>query len=359
MRWLGFSVDPTAGGTTYDDINDGTAPVAFPVDPTTYVPVTTGTVSPGSNNLNRDNVVFGRRANTAPEVLNEDPTFSFEAPAFVPLTKQLIATALSGAPVNTGTAPAAIVSTIEPVQVDPLKMLYLTYLREEQIDFVAGGVIYSLDINLAANAYGALTVNGRGLYHDHDESARVTVPTADFAPYAGAPTYMLRDLTALLGDGAGVRVDCLSSFTMTFDNGFDDTFEKRFCAGENIRTFVVGGKQYRVWFPGRHKVGPQAITGNLTFGVPRPDLELDRILSVAQKLVVTVDGGPITPATTPPANELMEITLARSTLTGGDGAEALVRAGSPGATYTYGGYLDPATRRDISVRFTGRTAVTV
>jgi len=355
-RWLGLAVDPTVGGTTYDDIDGGGITVP---DPDLWVPATTGTMTAGSNNLDRNNEVRGRRGNTAPIVFNSDPRGSFEVRAYPRIVQAIVATALGKVGTPTGTSPAAVTTPVTPVESNPLPTLVMHMLREEQYEVITGMAVSSFELNLAADAEGTINLSdGRGLYHDVPQTLPSPLPTPS---YRGLnDTFLLRDAVAYIGGDdrtQGVRIPCLSGFTLTYDNNLIDDFQSRFCAGENVRTYSLNGKTYRVWNPGRHKVGPQSVTGTLQFADVRPDLELRRILADAERFEIHCTAGPIAGAS-PAADETMVITLHQQVLTGG-GADPLVKEGDIRASYEFGGFLDPETNDDITIEFVSARPVVV
>lgn len=352
-RWIGLAVDPTPGGTTYDLINADTDPVEIP-DPSIWVPFTTATASAGSNNLDRNNEGRGRRAQSAPIAFSASPRASFESRAYPGIVKPIVSRALSGIGAGTGTAPAAITTPIEAVQSNPLKTLAVHLLREEQYDVLTGVAVNNFELNLAADQEGTINLSdARGLYHDVTDDLPDPLPTPTWSHLGD--TYKLRDAVAYVGE-TRVKIDCLAGFTLSWSNGLIDDFQSRFCAGENVREYTLGGKKYRIWLPKRHKIGPQAVTGTLNFGVTRPDLETRRILADAQRFEIVCSAGPISPATTPAADEVMKITMYRQVFTDG-GADPLVRDGDIKSSYTFGAFADPTTGQDVRIEFVSNAAV--
>lgn len=347
-RWIGLAFDPTPGGTTYDQINDRS--VAIP-DPELWIPATTATASAGSNNLNRNNEVRGRRGNTAPIAFNAAPTASFEVRAYPAIVRAVVAAGLGRIGTPRGTSPAAITTTVSSLDSNPIPTLALHLLREEQYEVVAGLAVDRFELNFAADAEGTVQLSeGRGLYYDVAQSLPDPLPRPDYRNVSGE-TFKIRDLVAYMGDGEGIRVDCLNQLSLSFDNAFIDDFQSRYCAGENVRSYVYEGRTYKVWLPGRHRVGPQAITGTMGFAEARPDLELRRILSHATKFRAVLTAGAIEPATTPARDETMEIVIHQQVLTGG-GADPLQKDGDIRSSYEFGGFLDPATNEDLDISFT-------
>lgn len=354
MRWLGLSRDGTAGGSTHDDLTtDGTVPADWE-DAAIFVPVTTAQVDPGLDVKDRNNEVRGRRGNVAPVAFASTPSASFSARAYPELLRALIPDALGNITGTTGAGAAARTSTVKPIQEGNLPARFLTVLREEQIDRLSGAVVSEFTLDLPAEEEGTLEFTMPGLYHEPGATADAgALPTAAYAGWDD--TFMLRDVVAKTGAGAGVAIDCLAGFGLTFNNGLVDDFRSRFCAGENVKVITDdAGKTHRLWYPRRHKIGPQAVTGRLDFGVTRPDLETRRLILGAEKLVVELSAGVL--GTTPPVVEMARITIALASLTGG-GAGELVREGDITSTYEFTGYIDPATNEDLTVEFVGSSAV--
>jgi hypothetical protein len=356
MRWFGFTDDPVAGGSSLEDlIAEGAGPDPTWAAPDTFVPVSAAQVDPGLTNLDRNNEVRGRRANAAPISFASAPSETFTARAYPPLLRSIIPKALSGTPANTGVAPAAISSTVGPIQSGDLKAIQAYLVRENQLDRVSGAVVEEFALNFPTDEEGSVDVTLRGLYHDVDPTDTVAgLPAADFTDFVG-DTFMLRDVKAYLGAGAGVLIDCLAGFGLTWNNGLIDDMRSRFCAGKNIETTVIDAERHKLWYPDRHKLGPQSVTGRLDFGDVRPDRELRRILTHAEKLVVELTAGPI-PAAVPAADEMLRFTLYKQAPTGG-GAEPLVREGDQVSSYEFTAYLDETTNKDVEATFVGAAAI--
>lgn len=346
-RFLGLTVDPQAGGSTYDVLSPAGAAIAWPA-PTLKVPVTTATADPGENKRERNDEVTGRRGNIAPVAFSEDPSFTFSARAYPGLLKALISRALGNLAAPTGVAPAAITTKADPIQSGSLPALIATAVRETQTDFLSGLVVGELTLDFPADEDATIQVAMDALYRE----AAVTGAPAQPATVYGEPM-VLRDVKAYGGATGVTPIPCLGGLGLTFNNGLVKDLRTRYCAGANVKAVVAAGKTTRIWYPGKHKIGPQTITGRLDFGVERPDLETRRALADAEKLVIELVGYPL--ATTPVVNELVRITLHREVLTGG-GASELVREGDITSSYEFGGFVDPTTNKDIEVEFLGTAA---
>lgn len=352
-RWFGFVDDATVGGTTLDDLvtGGGTIPAA-----TSFVPVTTGNVDPGETVADRNDDVRGRRGNSPSFSFSAQPSMSIGAKAYPELFRSLLRKALGGAVTSTGTAPAAIESTVEAIQdtSSNLPALVGCLVREEQVDRMTGLVVGEFAAEFPVDGEGTITSTMNGLYHQVNAAAGISpaLPTPSYAGYDDV--FCLRDVVAYLGDGAVAPIDCLAGFSFTVNNGLIDDAKSRFCAGKNILTTVLDGDTHKVWYPERTKLGPQAITGRLDFGSARPDIELRRILRHTDELVVELAAGPL--GTTPPADEMVRLTFHSIAPTGG-GASDLQREGDITSSYEFTAYIDDATNKDLTVDFVGTTAV--
>lgn len=115
------------------------------------------------------------------------------------------------------------------------------------------------------------------------------------------------------------------------------------------------GKVHKLWFPARHKIGAQLVTGTIDFSDVDAAQENKRLIRQAEKLVFEVAAGPL--GTTPDADEMLRVNVYNKVLTGG-GAEPIQREGDQVASYEWAGYIDPTTGKDIDAVFVGATALT-
>jgi len=167
---------------------------------------------------------------------------------------------------------------------------------------------------------------------------------------------MLRDAAAYTGTGL-VEIPNLAGFGLTFNNGLRDDFKSRFQPNHNVETFIVDGKQHKVWYPKRTKIGPQNVTGRIDLSDVDAAQELKRIARHAEKLVFEVAAGPL--GTTPAADEMLRMIVYSHALTGG-GPEPLQREGDQVASYEFSGYIDSSLspEKDFEAVFVGATALT-
>lgn len=356
MRWLALTDDPTDGGTRLDDVA-GLTPPGIPAPALAdAVVVTTAQADPGIRNLDRDNDVRGTRANSAPISFASAPSMTFTARAWTSLLRRLLPKTMGGAVASTGVAPAAIESTVQMLQDQRgvLPAMIGTLVREDQVDRMTGLWANEVTLNFPADEEGTVEGTLMGLYHDVDDVDNV----AGLPAISGAPNqsvaYMLRDVTAFLGAGAGVQIDCLGGFGLTLNNNLSDDFRTRFCAGRNIYSVTIDGVEHRLWYPDRNRVGPQAITGRLDFGDTRPDLEAKRLVTHADQLIVELAADPL--GTTPPADEMIRLLLHNMAPTGG-GAEPLQRDGDQQSSYEFTAYVDDVTGKDLEATLVGTAAI--
>ncbi len=356
MRWFGFIDDPTAGGTALDDLSSGNI-----LAPTTFVPVTTGTVDAGLQPLDRTNEVRGRRGDTPRMSFASAPTLTFEARAYPKLVRKLLRKALGGSITSTGTAPAAISSVVGPLQSGQLPAIIGWLVREGELDRVTGAVVNELEFNFAIDAEGTVSATLPALYHDVDATASatdpaggaaVTLPTPSYSGYTDA--FMLRDASAFRGSSL-TELTGLAGFGFTFNNQLIDDMRSRFQPNHNIETVQIDGDRHRLWYPDRHKLGPQLVTGRIDFSDVDSAAEMRRKLSHAEKLVFEVAAGPL--GTTPAADEMMRLTFYKQVATGG-GPDPIQREGDQVSSYEFTAYIDDSLSKDVEATFVGASALT-
>lgn len=360
-RWLGLVADPTAAGSTFDVLaamDSGAAAIAVP---TLWLPVTAAQADPGEQTLERTNEIRGRRGNTAPISFAAAPSLTFESRAYSKLLRPIVRKALAGSISSTGTAPAAIESTVGPLQSGDLGAWIVWLLREDQLDRLTGVVASELELNFPIEEEGTLSFNGMALYHDSDDPDAAEDPNGHAADAAGTPaytgyedTYMLRDAAAFTGSGL-TDIDAFAGFGLTFNNGLIDDMRSRFKPGQNIETIQVDGVDHKIWFPKRNKIGAQLVTGRIDLSDVDSAMALKRRAKHVEKLVFEVAAGPL--GTTPAADDMMRITVHSHTLTGG-GADPAQKEGDQVASFEFAGYVDPTTSKDIEVTFVGSAALT-
>lgn len=360
MRWFGFVDDPTPGGSTLEDlIEAGAGPDPTWEVPTEFVPVSAAQVDPGLTTLDRNNEVTGDLASRAPVSFASAPTETFTVRAYPRITRKLVRNAFSGNVAAAGVAPAAIASTVGPAASGAaLKALQTYLIREGQLDRLSGAVVSEVAFNFPVDEEGSVDVTLSGKYHDVDPTESVVgLPATDFSGYGGAAseTFMLRDLKAYLGAGAGVQIDCLAGFGFTYGQGLIEDLRSRFCAGTNIETTVIDGVRHKLWYPTWHKRARRVVTGRLDFGDVRPDRELRRILLHCEKLVAEVSAGPLA-GTVPASDEMMRLTFYKQAPTGG-GADPLTSDGDQVSSYEFTAYLDEVTGKDVEATFTSDAAL--
>lgn len=347
---LGADENSATGGSTYDKLTIP-GPLTNPTHDA-FLKVVSASVDPGYEDKDRNDEVTGRRGTSAPYPWRAAPTFTFRMRLVPSVAKLLYPRVVGGAATSTGVAPAAVTTAFKPVGFgDLLPSFNLTLVREDQIDRLWGCWIGELETEITSDGEIFITVSGRALFHKADPTSGTFTPTLSAEqPYAGVM------LKAQTGNGSLTAIDCLSSLSFTFNNQLSDDDDVRYCKGQNVLRTTVGGKYKYRHFPTRHRVGSQAITGSLGFGTTRPDMETRRLLASTEKLVAEVVGDPITPATTPAADELVRWTFHSYVLTGGE-ADELVQEGEIKSSYEFSGHVDNVTGDDFAVEFVTKAAV--
>jgi hypothetical protein len=366
-RLIALVKDPTAGGSTYDELSKETSPVKVPA-PVMFVPATAATMEPGVIELNRNDEVRGRRSNVPPMSFAAMPVGTINARAYPKLMKELYATAMGGTITQTGTVPAAITSKWSTLQSGNLPMLVVWLLREEQLDRLTGAVVSELEINMPVDQEGQLKANFEALYYDTDKPSEAKDPGKGGVGEAAEPipeakyegfenTFTLRDAVIKTGS-TETELASLSGFQMTFNNGMIVDHQSKFRPGHNIEKVTIDSIPHKLWFPAYHKLGAQNITGKIDLSQVESLREIRRKFTHAEQLILTCTAGPIEPATTPPAEEAIKFVLYKHALTGG-GADPLVREGDQRASYNFSGYLDSTLGKDFEAQFTGAAEVKI
>lgn len=353
-RFITIQSDPTAGGSTYEDlVGVGSSPTWPAISG--LVPANANTnVDANTTQVDRNDDVTGFGAAQAPETLMADPRVTAGFRAYPALTHRVLRDILKGTATPSGTAPASIVTTVEATQAGPERCSIVTLVREGQVDRVSGVAWNEIELDMPLDGDATVSLSGLGLYHDvfTEQEAALTPPSDQPSGWV----YKLRDVEAFLGPSAGTKIDCLNGAGFTFTANISDAAEDRFCAGKNIEKTVVGSNEYRVWYPSQHQRNGQRTVGcRLNFRNTRPSQELARILSRADKLRLEIAGEPL--GTTPAANRRLGLILHKVVPNGG-GADELNAQDAIRSSYEYGVYLDPTTSRDVQMEVVGTAALT-
>lgn len=357
-RWLGLVNDPTAGGTTFDVLTGGGG-LAIP-KPSLWVPITTATVDAGLQQLNRNDENRGRRANVAPSSFASAPALSAGGRAYPKIINKLWAKVLGGAITSEGAGPKAITSKVSPLQTGSLPALVGWLLREEQLDRVTGAIISELAMSLPIEGDGTWTATLPSLFHDAQSPTEPKDPNGSASEAFGTPTYVseedsykLRDCIAKRGAGE-TEIPLLAGVDIVFNNGMIEDMVSRFRPNHNIESKTVDEVLHKLWYPNKHKIGAQQVTGKITLSGIEAEAEAKHLLTHAEKLIIEVAAGPA--GTTPPANQMIRMILSKHVLTGG-GAEPLVREGDQRASFDFTAYLDEATNTDVETQMVAAAAV--
>jgi hypothetical protein len=361
-RWIGFADDPTSGGSTYEVLTAGT-PVDIPV-PTMFTPATGAQVDFGQTPLARTDEVRGKRGDTAPVSFLAAPKWSVDARAYPVQLRKLLRNALGGAITHAGgAAPKAYEDTVVPLEEGLPPMLVAWLKREGQLDRATGLIVSELAMNFPIDQEGSFTASLDALYSQvqpyssakepgGSAKAAKSVSSADYS--ADVETFKLRDGVVLLGSSE-VEIPNLGGFSVTFNNGLIEETRAKFKPGHNIEKTTLESVVHKLWYPQRHKLGPQTVTGKFELSEVDPTQELKKALLHAEKLIFRVAAGPL--GTTPPAEEMLQLTIGQMARTGG-GAEPLVRQGDQFASYDFTGYISTSGETDIEGTFIGATALT-
>jgi hypothetical protein len=358
-RWIGFADDPTAGGSTYETLTAET-PVDIPV-PTLFTPATGAQVDFGQTPLTRTDEVRGRRGDTAPVSFLAAPKWSVDARAYPVQLRKLLRNALGGAITHAGgPSPKAFEDTVAPLEEGLPPMLVAWLKREGQLDRATGLIVSELALNFPIDAEGSFTASLDALYSQvqpystakepgGSAKAAKTVSSADYT--ADVETFKLRDGVVLVGSSE-TEIANLGSFSLTFNNGLIEDIRAKFKPNHNIEKTTLESVVHKLWYPQRHKLGPQTVTGKFDLSELDPTQELKKALLHAEKLIFRVAAGPL--GTTPAAEEMLQLTVAQMARTGGS-AEPLVRAGDQFASYDFTGYIGIDGSKDLECTFVGST----
>jgi hypothetical protein len=358
-RWIGFADDPTAGGSTYEVLT-ATTPVPIPA-PTLFTPATSATVDFGQTPLTRTDEVRGLRGDTAPVSFLAAPKWTVNSRAYPVQLRKLLRNALGGAITHAGgPSPKAFEDTVVPLEEGLPPMLVAWLKREGQLDRATGLIVSNLALDFPIEQEGSFVAAMDALYSQiqpystakepgGSSTAAATVSSADYT--ADVETYKLRDGVVLVGSSE-VEIPNLGSFSLTFDNGLIEDVRAKFKPGHNIEKTTIESITKKLWYPQRHKLGPQQVTGKFDLSEVDPTQELKKALLFAEKLIFRVQAGPL--GTTPAAEDTLQITIAQMARTGG-GAEPLVRQGDQFASYDYTGYIGVSGEKDIEATFVGKT----
>jgi hypothetical protein len=367
-RWFGYVNDAATatGGSTLDTLE--AIPAGGPAipAPTEFVPVTSGQVDPGLQQLDRDDEVRGRRGNTAPISFASAPGLTFDARCYPKLLRKLVRSGLGGAISSAGASPASVSSTLGPLQVGNLPSIVGWLVRESQVDRATGLWVSELELNFPIDEEGSLSATLAALYHtvgdadalgdDPNGEPAAALPTPAYTDYED--TFMLRDAIAYLGAGAGVEIEDLAGFGFTLNNGLVDDMRSRFRPRKNIEVVDVDGTEHKLWYPQRHKLGAQAVAGRVDLSDVDPDSEARRLVTHAEKLVFEVAAAPL--GTDPEADEMMRLTFYNQAPLDG-GAEPLAREGDQVASYEFTAYVVAEgvnAGKDVEATFVGTAALT-
>lgn len=365
-RYLGLIDDPVPTGSTLDTLAalSGGPKV---IDPNLFVPVTTADVQPGERRLERSDEVRGTRAPTAPEGFMSMPGLTFSSRAYPPVVRPILKHAMGGTITNDGAVlPAPRTSKVGMRDYGEPSCLAATVVRDGMQERLSGLAIGTVALAFPLDNYGTIAISdSQAKWHVIPGIGGAPASIAPNASYAavGTQTYKLQRATLTYGDAGQTEDLKVTNFDLSIANNLIDDVETRFVHGPvvagvgdtgNIETVTYRGRTRRTWYPTFTKVSGQQITGSLGFREAQGEWELRRKLAVAEKLVVEISAGLISPATVPPSDELIRFTLGKTVLTGGEGAGALVREGDIRMAYEFSVYADETSGKDLEVEFVSR-----
>lgn len=345
-RLIGFVDDAVAGGSAYDDLVAGAIPA-----PTKFIPATTANVNDGTDFLDRANEVRGYRGSPPPVEFRANPGVPFTANAYPFLVKKLIRLWTGATDVRTGVPPAAITHKFQPIQSGELPAIHMAVVRDEQYDAVAGCTAEQITLDFPLAEFATIEAELRGKYRKREAG---NPPAATYAEYPRRG-YLLRDAHVLLG-GSPTAIPGLRGIRFVLSNSMVEPPDYEPKRNRVVTTY--GGKKRTVWWPARHKFMAHSLTGQLLFSTPQPDEDFKRELAHAEQLVFECEFEDISPATTPPAKEMLRVSGPQMVRTGG-GPEALTDQDEITSSYDFGLYIDEATGADATFEFVDGSNVNI
>lgn len=342
-RLFGFSADTIAGGSSYDDLVSGAIP-----DADTFWPVTGGTLDKNLERYDREAEVRGRRPRTAPLPFRSGPQVTVPVPAYRLVLEKGLRKVLGATDQVTGTPPAAVTHRLDALGYGSTELpaVHAQLVRDDINHKIAGCSFNRVSLSFPLDGEGTCEFELWGTYYKHDAAA---VPTATFTGFDDV--FMLRDAQVVI-DGAGSPIPDLQGFEWSFVNNL----QRKWYAKKNVVSQVIGTPSLtrKVWYPGENKLGAaQDVNYALNFGNTNTAQELAQDFGQIQKFVFEVAGGPL--GTTPPATELLRITIFAGEHTDG-GAEALSARDDITTRLEGGSFYSTADSADSRVEIVNSTS---
>lgn len=338
-RLFGMVADANAGGTPYDTLVSGAVP-----DATEFWPVTGGTSDKNLENIDRNAEVRGRRAASRPVPFRAAPELTVPLAAYGNLVAKALRKAMGGTDSVTGTPPASVTHTWPALGFGStaLPAVHAQLVRDDENLKVAGCSFNRVSLDFPLDGEGTAEINLWGLYHKHDVAA---APSTSFTGLSPNPM-MLRDAQVFI-DGSGTSIPDLQGFRFSWDN----QLRREWFAKKNVVTQSLGTPvtTYKRWFPTENRLGSaQEVRWGFNLSTVNTTQQLAHDYAQAQKFVFEVVADPL--GTTPPANELLRITIYNSVLMDG-GPEALSARDDINSSYEAGAFYDETAAKDVLVEY--------
>lgn len=335
-RLFAIADDPTAGGSSYDDLTTGLVP-----DSSIFWPVTGGTLDWNVTRTERTDEVRGRRAATAPVPFQAAPVMTIPSRAYLSIAKKALRKTLGGTDVVTGTSPGPYTHTMGVLGfgTTALPAVYTQLVRDDLNHKMSGGAFNRTSFTFPMDGEATMEMEIWGLYAANFATAP---PTAVFTGLSSDPLY-LRDAQVFI-DGSSTAIPDLQGFEFSFTNNLT---AKRY-AKRNVVTQSIGTPALtrKLWWPEENKLGAaQDVTYAINFGNVNTAQDLAGIYGQVQKFVFECAGAPIPSTAT---TEILRFTIQAGEHTGG-GPEALAARDDITHRVEGGAFYDESAGRDILV----------
>lgn len=344
-RLFGYAPDTVAGGSSYDVLTTGAIP-----DATVFWPVTNVTFAPNVTQIDRNTEVRGIRPARPPLPWTAAPVVTVQVPAYRSVIEVGAKKTLGGTDTMTGTSPASITHSIAalPFGSTYLPAVHAQVVRDDLNHKVSGCVFERMSLNFPMDGEGTAEFELHGLYYKND----VAAPPSPVFTGLSTTVLALRDAEIFI-DGSGTAIPDLQAFTFQWVN---NTTQKRY-AKRNVVTQSLGTPPLtrKVWYNHENKLGAsQDVTYSFDLGNVNAAQELARDYRQIQKFVFDVAGDPL--GTTPPANELLRITIFAGAITDG-GAGALTARDDITSSFSGSAFYSDADTADVKFEIVNATAV--
>jgi Phage tail tube protein len=334
-RLFGFADDAVAGGSSYDALTSGAIP-----DATLFWPVSNVAFAPNVGTIDRNAEIRGVRAARPPLPWTARPVVTVQVPAYRTVVEKGAKKTLGGADTRTGVGPASITHAIAalPYGASYPPAVHATVVRDDLYHKVSGCVFERMALTFPLDGEGTCEYELHGLYYANF----VTAPPTPVFTGLSTSVLSLRDAEIFI-DGAAQAVPDLQGFSFTWVN---NTAPKQY-AKRNVVTQLIGTPALtrKVWYYHENKLGAaQDVTWSMDLGNVNAAQELARDFLQIQKFVFDVVGDPL--GSTPPANELVRVTIYAGAITGG-GAGAATARDDITSSFQGGAFYSDADSNDV------------